>query len=85
MRLENKTTEFKREYTDDLKYAVVAFANTDGGKVYIASCMNPSISKRVQEHVLAEYPEAKTEVYSLGGLCSFYAEKGGLIVGFEKN
>ena len=35
MRFENKTTEFKREYTDDLKYAVVAFANTDGGKIYI--------------------------------------------------
>ena len=35
MRLENKTTEFKREYTGDLKYAVVAFANTDGGKIYI--------------------------------------------------
>ena len=35
MRLENKTTEFKREYTDNLKYAVVAFANTDGGKIYI--------------------------------------------------
>lgn len=35
MRLENKTTEFKREYTDDLKFAVVAFANTDGGKIYI--------------------------------------------------
>ena len=35
MRLENKTTEFKREYTADLKYAVVAFANTDGGKIYI--------------------------------------------------
>ena len=35
MRLENKTPEFKREYTDDLKYAVVAFANTDGGKIYI--------------------------------------------------
>jgi len=35
MRLENKTTEFMREYTDDLKYAVVAFANTDGGKIYI--------------------------------------------------
>ena len=33
MRLENKTTEFKREYTADLKYAVVAFANTDGGKI----------------------------------------------------
>lgn len=35
MRQESKTTEFKREYTDDLKYAVVAFANTDGGKIYI--------------------------------------------------
>ena len=35
MKLENKTTEFKREFTDDLKYAVVAFANTDGGKIYI--------------------------------------------------
>ena len=35
MRLENKTIEFKRGYTDDLKYAVVAFANTDGGKIYV--------------------------------------------------
>lgn len=35
MQQENKTTEFKREYTDDLKYAVVALANTDGGKIYV--------------------------------------------------
>lgn len=28
-------TKFKREYTDDIKYAVIAFANTDGGKIYI--------------------------------------------------
>lgn len=33
--LENKTTEFKREYLDDIKYTVIAFANTDGGKLYI--------------------------------------------------
>lgn len=33
--LENKTTEFKREYMDDIRYAVIAFANTDGGKLYI--------------------------------------------------
>jgi len=33
--IENKTTEFKREYMDDIKYAVVAFANTEGGKIYI--------------------------------------------------
>ena len=33
--VEGKTVEFKREYMDDIKYAVVAFANTEGGKLYI--------------------------------------------------
>ena len=33
--LENKTTELKREFTDDIKYAVLAFANTEDGKLYI--------------------------------------------------
>lgn len=33
--LEGKTVEFKREYMDDIKYAVIAFANTEGGKLYI--------------------------------------------------
>ena len=33
--IETKTIEFKREYMDDIKYAVVAFANTDGGKIYV--------------------------------------------------
>lgn len=32
---ESKTIEFKREYTDDIKKAVTAFANTDGGKILI--------------------------------------------------
>ena len=32
---ENKTTEFKREYVEDIKNTVAAFANTDGGKVFI--------------------------------------------------
>ena len=39
----NKTTEFKREYMDDIKYAVVAFANTDGGKIYIGIDDNGSV------------------------------------------
>ncbi len=33
--IENKITEFKQEYIDDIKYSVVAFANTDGGKIYV--------------------------------------------------
>ena len=31
----NKTTEFKSEYADDIKNTVVAFANCDGGTLYI--------------------------------------------------
>lgn len=27
--IESKTVEFKHEYTDDIKYAVVSFANTE--------------------------------------------------------
>ena len=33
--IEDKNTEFKREYVDDIKKALVAFANTDGGVGYI--------------------------------------------------
>ena len=32
---ENKTTELKREYVDDIKNTVIAFANCDGGTLYI--------------------------------------------------
>ena len=33
--VESNKLEYKREYTDDIKYTVIAFANTDGGKLYI--------------------------------------------------
>ena len=33
--IENSNTEFKREYTDSIRKAVVAFANTDGGCIYV--------------------------------------------------
>jgi len=32
---ENLTTEFKREYTEEIKKTVIAFANTAGGTLYI--------------------------------------------------
>lgn len=33
--IESSNTEFKREYTESIRKAVVAFANTDGGCIYI--------------------------------------------------
>ena len=32
---EGKTIEFKRQYVDDIKNTVTAFANCDGGTLYI--------------------------------------------------
>lgn len=32
---EGRTIEFKREYTEDIKKTIVAFANSDGGIIYI--------------------------------------------------
>ena len=33
--MESTTVEYKREYIDNIVYAVVAFANTEGGRLYI--------------------------------------------------
>jgi len=33
--LESLTTELKREYVEDIKKTIIAFANTDGGTLYI--------------------------------------------------
>jgi len=54
------------------------------GKVRIAHCRNASAAAKLQSLIAAEFPEAQTEISQCGGLCSYYAEKGGLLVGFEK-
>lgn len=55
-----------------------------GGKVKIAHCFNENVGKELKQKIKEKFAEAKVELYSCGGLCSFYAEKGGLLVGFEK-
>ena len=54
------------------------------GKVRIAHCFNEHAAERLKEMILAEAGAADVEIYACQGLCSFYAEKGGLLVGFEK-
>jgi ATP-dependent DNA helicase RecG len=41
---ENLTTEFKREYVEDIKKTIVAFANTAGGTLYIGINDDKTIS-----------------------------------------
>ncbi len=54
-----------------------------GGKVRISHCQNESGALATQKLVKEKYPDADVRIEAMGGLCSFYAERGGIIVGFE--
>ncbi len=54
------------------------------GKIRIAHCFNISAANKLKENIQAEIPNANIEIYNSTGLCSFYAENGGLLIGFEK-
>lgn len=54
-----------------------------GGKVGISHCLNEAAAQQLRAMILAEYPDAPVVIEPCGALCSFYAERGGLIVGFE--
>lgn len=55
------------------------------GKVSIGHCQNEAAAKRLETMVLSRFENATVEIHPLRGLCSFYAEKGGVLVGFEKS
>ena len=55
-----------------------------GGKVRIDHCDNPSAAEQLKQQILQEYAKAKVAIGVTFGLCSFYAEQGGLMIGFEK-
>ena len=56
----------------------------EGGKMRISHCLNPAAAESLKAMILAAYPDADVQIRTTGGLCSFYAEKGGLLIGFEK-
>lgn len=55
-----------------------------GGKIIITHCFNENAAGALKEMLLKEFVGADIEISTCGGLCSFYAEKGGMIIGFEK-
>lgn len=55
-----------------------------GGKVRVDHCDNLSAAEQLKQQILQEYPKTDLLIGETCGLCSFYAEKGGLMIGFEK-
>lgn len=54
-----------------------------GGKTRISHCFNPAAAQKLKEHILAVFPDSDVQIGMTRGLCSFYAEQGGLLIGFE--
>jgi len=55
----------------------------DGNILRVAHCFAPEAAEALREAILAEFPGTRFTLEHTTALCSFYAEAGGLIIGFE--
>ena len=53
-----------------------------GGRVLIDQCHCEDSAAAMREAILAVWPGARITVNSTRALCSYYAEEGGMLVGF---
>ena len=54
------------------------------GRVRIAHCFNEPAAVALRELIQKNFARVQVELTRCRGLCSFYAERGGMLVGFEK-
>ena len=54
----------------------------DGGMVYLDHVENESGAQALADRIRQEWPDAEVRILPCGGLCSYYAENKGLIIGF---
>lgn len=55
----------------------------NGIKARIHHCENPSAAEKLKDAIVAAFPKAVVDIFPTRGLCSFYAERGGLLIGYE--
>ncbi len=54
-----------------------------GGKVRIAHCFNLPGANTIKDMLLELFPNLNIKIHECRALCSFYAEEGGILIGFE--
>lgn len=57
----------------------------NGGRMELSHVDNLTLAEQVASDIKEKFPNADINIRMTSGLCSFYAEKSGLIAGFEKN
>lgn len=55
----------------------------DGNQIRVAHCFGEEAAQALQAAIMEEFPHAHFVLETTSALCSFYAEAGGLILGFE--
>ncbi len=55
----------------------------NGGRIIISHCFNPEIVEYMTKIIRSHFPKCHIEVMKTSGLCSYYSERGGLLIGFE--
>ena len=55
----------------------------DGAQLRIAHCLGEKQAQDLVDAVVAQFPNTKVTIEPTTALCSFYAEAGGLMIGFE--
>ena len=55
----------------------------EGARAIISHCFNIEAAEKLKALIVEKFRKAKVEITKTGGLCSFYAEDGGLLIGYE--
>ncbi len=66
---------------------LLEYLQSDGlssGKVRIAHCQNETAAVSLAQIIRTTFPKVDVTVDKCLGLCSYYAEEGGILVGYEK-
>ena len=79
----SKSRGEKKAIEDIIKNMLLRGYN--GGKVRIDHCLNSVAANVLKEKLLTKFEDADIVIGNTYGLCSFYAERGGLMIGYEAN
>lgn len=66
-------------------YEELVKAGYAGGRIIMAHRSNEKFCQQLSELILETFPQADIKILDTSGLCSFYAEDGGLLMGYEIN